>query len=41
MEAYIGCGGMFRELYVPIEESATLLSVLANRGIKCLTKWAC
>ena len=34
MEAYIGCGGMFRELNTPLEESATLLSTLANRGIK-------
>ena len=34
MEAYIGCGGMFRELNTPLEESATLLSTLSNRGIK-------
>ena len=34
MEAYIGCGGMFRELNTPLDESATLLSTLANRGIK-------
>lgn len=34
MEAYIGCGGMFRELNVPLQESATLLGTLANQGIK-------
>lgn len=34
MEAYIGCGGMFRELNTPLQESATLLGTLANQGIK-------
>lgn len=34
LEAYIGCGGMFRDWQTPIEESAALLGVLANRGIK-------
>lgn len=34
LEAYIGCGGMFRDWQTPLEESATLLGVLANRGIK-------
>ena len=34
MEAYIGVGGTMKNLNVPIEESATALGVLANRGIK-------
>lgn len=34
MEAYIGVGGTMKGLNVPIEESATALGVLANRGIK-------
>lgn len=34
LEAYIGAGGMFRELNTPLEESATLIGTLANRGIK-------
>ena len=34
MEAYIGCGGTLKNMNVPIEESATLLGTLANRGIK-------
>ena len=34
LEAYIGCGGMFRDWQTPIEESAALLGILANRGIK-------
>lgn len=34
LEAYIGCGGTLRNLNVPLEESASLLGVLANRGIK-------
>lgn len=34
MEAYIGVGGMMHNLNVPIEESATALGVLANRGKK-------
>ena len=41
LEAYIGVGGMFRDMNVPLEESAALLGILANRGIKGLTKWAC
>lgn len=34
LEAYVGCGGTLRNLNVPLEESATLLGTLANRGIK-------
>jgi TP901 family phage tail tape measure protein len=34
LEAYVGCGGTLRNLNVPLEESAALLGVLANRGIK-------
>ena len=34
MEAYIGCGGTLKNMNVPVEESATLLGTLANRGIK-------
>ena len=34
LEAYIECGGTMRNLGVSIEESATLLGTLANRGIK-------
>lgn len=34
LEAYIGCGGTLKNLKVPLEESATLIGVLANRGIK-------
>lgn len=34
LESYIGAGGMFRELNTPLEESATLIGTLANRGIK-------
>jgi len=34
MEAYIGVGGTFENLGTPIEESAALLGVLANRGTK-------
>lgn len=34
LEAYIGVGGTLKELNVPMEESATWLGVLANRGIK-------
>lgn len=34
MEAYLGVGGTMNNLNVPIEESATALGVLANRGIK-------
>lgn len=34
MEAYIGCGGTLKNLNVPLEESATWLGILANRGIK-------
>ena len=34
MEAWIGVGGTMKNLNVPIEESATALGILANRGIK-------
>lgn len=34
MEAYISVGGTFESLATPIEESAALLGVLANRGTK-------
>ena len=34
LEAYIGVGGTLKNLEVPLEESATLIGVLANRGIK-------
>ena len=34
MEAYIGCGGTLKNLNVPLEESATWLGILANRGVK-------
>ena len=34
MEAYIGCGGVLNNLGVSVEDSATALGVLANRGIK-------
>lgn len=34
MEAYLGVGGMMKNLNVPLAESATALGVLANRGIK-------
>lgn len=34
MEAYKSCGGVMKGLNVPLEESATALGVLANRGIK-------
>lgn len=34
MEAYIGVGGTFKRLETPLSESAALLGVLANRGIK-------
>ena len=34
MEAYIAVGGTMKNLHVPIQESATALGVLANRGIK-------
>ncbi len=34
MEAYLGVGGTMKNLNVPIQESATALGVLANRGIK-------
>ena len=34
MEAYIGVGGTMKGLGVPIEDSATALGVMANRGIK-------
>ncbi len=34
LQAYVGCGGMLKNLNVPMEESAALLGTLANRGIK-------
>ena len=34
MEAYIAVGGTMKNLHVPIQESATAIGVLANRGIK-------
>lgn len=34
LEAYVGVGGMLKGLKMPIEESATWLGILANRGIK-------
>lgn len=34
LEAYIGVGGTLKNLNVPLEESATWLGILANRGIK-------
>lgn len=34
LEAYIQCGGMLKQLNVPLEESASWLGILANRGIK-------
>ena len=34
MEAYLGVGGTMHGLGIPLEDSATALGVLANRGIK-------
>ena len=34
LQAYVVCGGMLKNLNVPLEESAALLGTLANRGIK-------
>ncbi|NBJ87932.1 phage tail tape measure protein [Acutalibacter sp. 1XD8-36] len=34
MEAFIGVGGTMKGLNIPIEDTATALGVLANRGIK-------
>ena len=34
MEAYLGVGGLFKDLGIGITESATALGVLANRGTK-------
>ena len=34
LEAYVGCGGMFRDWNTPLAESTALLGILANRGIK-------
>ena len=34
MESYIGVGGTFKNLNTSLEESSTLLGVMANRGIK-------
>lgn len=33
-EAYIGVGGTFKTFHTPLQESAALLGILANRGIK-------
>lgn len=33
-EAYIACGGTLKNMNVPLEESATLLGLMANRGKK-------
>ena len=34
MEAYIGVGGVLKNLNIPLEESATYLGALANQGLK-------
>lgn len=34
LEAYIGAGGMFKSVNTPLAESASILGVLANNGIK-------
>lgn len=34
LEAYISCGGTLKNLNVPLEESATWIGILANRGKK-------
>ena len=34
LEAYVAAGGTFKNMNVPLEESATLIGILANRGIK-------
>lgn len=34
LEAYVGAGGMFKSLNMPLAESGALLGVLANRGTK-------
>lgn len=34
LEAYIGAGGIFKQLNMPLEKSGALLGVLANRGKK-------
>lgn len=34
LSAYVGCGGTLKNLNVSIEESASVLGTLANRGIK-------
>lgn len=34
IEAYISCGGTLKNLNVPLEESATWIGILANRGKK-------
>ena len=34
MEAYVGVGGVLKGLNIPLEESASWLGVLANRGVK-------
>ena len=39
LDAYVVAGGIFDSLNIPLEESAAILGVLANRGTKGLTKW--
>lgn len=34
LEAYVGAGGMFKQLNTDLDTSAALLGILANRGIK-------
>ena len=34
LEAYVEVGGTFKNLKVPMEESASILGIMANRGIK-------
>lgn len=34
LEAYVGAGGLFNSMNIPLEKSAALLGVLANRGTK-------
>lgn len=34
LEAYVGVGGTLKNMNVPLDESATLIGILANRGIK-------
>ena len=34
LDAYVGVGGTLKNLEIPLEESATLIGILGNRGIK-------